>query len=65
MGVVLGAAGLELTSTSPEKKRRSRISVRLMAIITGRLVRSKQTKKEQISGHGSIDSRHNVQTRVW
>jgi hypothetical protein len=39
IGVVLGAAGPGLTSTSPEEQRRSRIRVRLKAIRTGRLVR--------------------------
>ena len=41
MGVVLGAAGPGLTSTSPEEQRR-RIRVWLKAIRTGRLVRSDQ-----------------------
>ena len=45
MGVVLGAAGPGLTSTSPEEQRRSRIRVRLKAIRTGRLVRSEQREK--------------------
>ena len=45
MGVVLGAAGPGLTSTSPEEQRRSRIRVRLKAIRTGRLVRSEQRVK--------------------
>ena len=35
IGVVLGAAGPGLTSTSPEEQRRSRIKVRLKAIRTG------------------------------
>ena len=41
MGVVLGATGPGLTSTSPEEQRR-RIRVRLKAIRTGQLVRSGQ-----------------------
>ena len=45
MGVELGTAGPELTSTSPEEQRRSRIRVRLTAIRTGRLVRSEQRVK--------------------
>ena len=63
--MVLGAAGPGLTSPSPEEQRRSRIRVRLKAIRTGDLVRSEQSKEEQISGRGRIYSRHNVQTRVW
>jgi hypothetical protein len=61
VGVELGTAGPGLTSTSPEEQRRSRISVRLKAIQTGRLARSEQ---EQVSGHDSIDSRLSVQTKV-
>ena len=45
MGVVLGAAGPGLTSTSPEEQ--SRIRVRLKAIRTGRLVRSEQSKRSR------------------
>ena len=45
IGVMLGAAGPGLTSTSPEEQRRSRIRVRLKAIRTGRLVRSGQRVK--------------------
>ena len=55
MGVVLGAEGLGLTSTSPEEQRRSRIRVRLKAIRTGCLVRRNRELKEQVSGHGRID----------
>jgi hypothetical protein len=47
MGVVLGAAGPGLTSTSPEEQRRSRIRVRLKAVRTGRLVRSEQSKRSR------------------
>ena len=36
---------MELTSTSPEEQRRSRIRVGLKAIRTGRLVRSEQRVK--------------------
>ena len=39
MGVMLGAAGPGLTSTSPEEQRRIRVRVRLKAIRTDRLVR--------------------------
>ena len=52
MGVELGTAGPGLTSTSPEEEMRSSI-------------RSRTELKEQLSGHGRIDSRHNIQTRVW
>ena len=45
MGVELGAAGPGLTSTLPDKQRRSRIRVRLKAIRTGRLVRSEKRVK--------------------
>ena len=45
MGVVLGAAGPGLNSTSPEEQRRSRIRLRLKAIRTGRLVHSEQRVK--------------------
>ena len=45
MGVMLGAAGPGLTSTSPEEQRRSRIRVWLKAKITGHLVRSEQRVK--------------------
>ena len=40
-----GNTGPGLTSTSPEKQRRSRIRVRLKAISTGHLVRSEQRVK--------------------
>ena len=63
MGVMLGAAGPGLTSTTPEEQRRSRIRVLLKAKITCRLVRREE--KEQVSGRGRIDSRHNVQKMVW
>jgi hypothetical protein len=62
--VELGTAGPGLTSKSSEEQRRSRIRVRLKAIRTGRLVRSEQRVKEQVSGCDNIDSRHNVQTMV-
>jgi hypothetical protein len=45
MGVELGIAGHGLTSTSPEKQRRSKIRVQLKAIRTGRLVRWEQRVK--------------------
>ena len=45
VGVELGTAGPGLTSTSPEEQMRSRISVRLKAIRTGRLARSEQRVK--------------------
>jgi hypothetical protein len=43
--VVVGAAGPELTSTSPEEQRGSKIRVRLKAIRTGCLERSEQRVK--------------------
>ena len=64
IGVELGATGPVLTFTSPDEQRRSRIRVLLKANRTGCLVRSEQRVKEQISGHGRIYSRHNVQTKV-
>ena len=45
MGVMLGAAGPGLTSTSSEEQRRSRIIVWLKAKRTGRLVRLEQRVK--------------------
>ena len=45
MGVELGTAGPGLTSTSPEKQRRSRVRIWLKAIRTGSLVRSEQRVK--------------------
>jgi hypothetical protein len=45
MGVMLGAAGPGLTSTSSEEQRRSRMRVWLKAKITGRLVLSEQRVK--------------------
>jgi hypothetical protein len=45
MGVMLGAAGPGLTSTSQEEKRRTRIRVRLKAIRTGCLVHLEQRVK--------------------
>ena len=44
MGVELGTAGPELTSTSPEMQRKSRIRVRQRAIRTGRLACSGQRR---------------------
>ena len=45
IGVMLGAAGPELISTSPEEQRRSRIRVQLKAERTGCLVLSEQRVK--------------------
>ena len=41
IGVELGTAGPGFTSTSPEEQKRSRIRVRLEAMIIGRLEQSK------------------------
>ena len=46
MGVMLGAAGPGLTSTSPEEQRMSRIRVWLKAKITG----SEQSKRSRFLG---------------
>ena len=45
IGVMLGATGPGLTSTSPEEQKMSRIRVWLKGIRTGRLVRSEQRIK--------------------
>ena len=60
----LGTAGPGLTSTSPEEQRRSRIRVRLEAMIIGRLEHLEQRVKGGFWGD-KIASRYNVQTKVW
>ena len=52
VGVELGTAGPELTSTSPEEQRRSRIRVWLKTVRTGRLALSEQRVKG--AGVGTI-----------
>ena len=61
MGVMLGAAGPGLISTSPEEQRRSRIRVGLKAIRTGRLVRLEQ----RVKGVDFWAQKNRFKARVW